>query len=83
MAEFSTTIRGCKVDLDTDSDGVGTTDCWVSKVCNVDGSGTTCNASLQCLQAGGYLTDHNGEDVESLPPKTLELISKWADEHGY
>lgn len=75
-------IDGYTADVDPDM-GDGATGCWVSKVCNVDGSGEMCSASLQALEAGGFLTDGQGGDVEPVHEKTLAKIAAWAEENGY
>lgn len=75
MAEFTTTIRGYVVNLDTDHDGVGTTQCDVSR--------NHFSATLACLQNTGELSSENFCVMHEVPESTIKEIATWADEHGY
>lgn len=75
MAEFTTNIKGYTVELDTDHDGCGTTQCDVSRY--------DYSASLACLSSTGDLINEAYCMTHRVPSHILEEIEAWADANGY
>lgn len=75
MAEFTTTIKGYTVELDTDHDGCGTTQCDVSY--------GGLSATLACLSSTEELSNPTYTKTHIVPAHIIEEIEAWADANGY
>jgi hypothetical protein len=71
---FNKRFGNLLVELDIDTDGCGTTECWIS-----NGKYT---GSLELLQQEGALFDHEGHDMK-VPEAAIDAIATWAVARGY
>ena len=74
-------IHGFEVELDLDMDNAGVdsservTGCFITK----GGFG----GSLDFLDLHGELINHDTGETIAVSPHTIEVITKWAEKHGY
>ena len=73
--EYSTTIRGYLVELDTDPGYSQGVQCDVSK--------GNFQATLPALQDAGCVTNFDTGVSVDVPSQTIKLIEHWAEQHGY